>query len=317
MPDDLGHSQTPEVEAFFDPLSNTVSYIVHDPDTRSAAIVDPVLDFDHNSGRLTTASADKMLKRLAEQELQLLYVLETHAHADHLSAGHYLRMKTGARLAIGEKITDVQQVFAPIFEADDVDFDGAAFDLLLADGATLALGNCEIQVLHTPGHTPACICYHIGDAIFVGDTLFMPDFGTARCDFPGGDAAELYSSIRKILALPDETRVFTCHDYLPKGREEYCWESSIAEQRQSNIHVGEGKAEADFIAMRRERDSKLAAPKLILPSLQVNIRAGTLPPPEASGNVFLRLPVNAFPGFEQTSDALQAKVEDFQPDWHI
>ncbi|MEO0439939.1 MAG: MBL fold metallo-hydrolase [Pseudomonadota bacterium] len=317
MAKDSSPSHSPEVEAFFDPVSNTVSYVVHDPETRSAAIIDPVLDFDHSSGRLTTASADHLLKRLAEQDLQLLYVLETHAHADHLTAGHYLRMKTGARLAIGEKITDVQQVFAPIFEADDVAFDGAAFDLLLADGATLALGNCEIQVLHTPGHTPACNCYHIGDAIFVGDTLFMPDYGTARCDFPGGDAAELYNSIQKILALPDETRVFTCHDYLPKGREEYCWESSIAEQRQSNIHIGEGKAQADFIAMRRERDSTLAAPKLILPSLQVNIRAGTLPPAEASGNVFLRLPVNAFPGFEQTSDALQAKVEDFQPDWHI
>lgn len=317
MPDNRGAGPSPAVEAFFDPVSNTVSYIVHDPATGSAAIVDPVLDFDHSSGRLTTASADHLLERLAEQDLRLLYVLETHAHADHLSAGHYLRMKTGAELAIGEKIADVQTVFAPIFDAEDVACDGAAFDRLLADGESLQLGNCEIRVLHTPGHTPACICYHIGDAIFVGDTLFMPDFGTARCDFPGGDAAELYSSIQKILALPDETRVFTCHDYLPKGREEYRWESSIADQRQSNIHVGAGKAEADFIAMRRERDSQLAAPKLILPSLQVNIRAGTLPPAEASGKVFLRLPVNAFPGFEQTSDALQAKVEDFQPDWHI
>lgn len=317
MPDNRGAGPSPAVEAFFDPVSNTVSYIVHDPATGNAAIVDPVLDFDHSSGRLTTASADHLLERLADQDLRLLYILETHAHADHLSAGHYLRMKTGAELAIGEKIADVQTVFAPIFDAEDVACDGAAFDRLLADGESLQLGNCEIRVLHTPGHTPACICYHIGDAIFVGDTLFMPDFGTARCDFPGGDAAELYSSIQKILALPDETRVFTCHDYLPNGREEYRWESSIADQRQSNIHVGAGKAEVDFIAMRRERDSQLAAPKLILPSLQVNIRAGTLPPAEASGKVFLRLPVNAFPGFEKTSDALQAKVEDFQPDWHI
>lgn len=307
----------PVVEAFFDQTSNTVSYLVHDAETGTAVIIDPVLDFDHNSGRLATTSADHLLSRVDELNLQLTFVLETHAHADHMSAGHYLRVKTGAQLAIGEKITEVQQVFAPIFEADDVSFDGAAFDRLLADGETLPLGTNSIQVLHTPGHTPACVCYVIGDAIFVGDTLFMPDYGTARCDFPGGNAATLYASIQKILALPDDIRVFTCHDYLPKGRDEYVWESSIAEQRNGNIHIGGGKSEEEFVDMRSARDKTLSAPKLILPSLQVNIRAGTLPPAEASGAVFLRLPVNAFPGFEHTSDALQAKVEDFQPDWHI
>ena len=308
---------TVNVEAFFDEPTNTITYLASDAASKAAVIIDPVLDFDLHTGRLGTASADKLLELVAEKGLDLLYILETHAHADHLSAGHYLRVKTGAKLGIGSRITEVQKVFAPIFEAEDVALDGSAFDLLLDDGESLPLGESEIRVMHTPGHTPACATYVIGDAAFVGDTLFMPDYGTARCDFPGGDAATLHASIRHILELPADTRIFTCHDYLPEGRKDYAWESSVAEQKQSNIHVNDTIAAEDFIAMRSARDAKLAAPKLILPSLQVNIRAGTLPPAEKSGAVYLQLPVNAFPGFRETSDALKAHIEDFQPDWHI
>ncbi len=305
------------VEAFFDEATNTVTYLVADQDSATATITDPVLDFDLHSGRLGTGSADALLKMIAEQKLELAYILETHAHADHLSAGHYLRAKTGAKLGIGAKITDVQKVFAPIFEADDVLLDGSAFDLLLEDGEALPFGDGEIKILHTPGHTPACVTFVTGNAAFVGDTLFMPDFGTARCDFPGGDAETLFQSIQKILSLPGNTRIFTCHDYLPKGRTEYVWESSVTAQKQSNIHVHEGISAKEFAAMRSARDANLAAPKLILPSLQVNIRAGTLPPSQKSGAVFLRLPVNAFPGFDTISEELNAQVKDFQPDWHI
>ena len=305
------------VEAHFDKATNTISYMIVDEGSLASAIIDPVLDFDLNSGRLGTASADQWLKLIAERELRLDYILETHAHADHLSAGHYLRARTGAKLAVGSKITEVQKVFAPIFEADDVALDGSAFDLLLDDGATLALGQSEIRAMHTPGHTPACATYLIDDAAFVGDTLFMPDFGTARCDFPGGDAEKLYESIRRILALPGDTRVYTCHDYLPEGRHQYVWESSVEQQRQSNIHVHDGVSRDEFVTMRTARDTKLAAPKLILPSLQVNIRAGTLPPAEKSGAVFLRVPVNAFPGFPEISEELNAALADFEPDWHI
>lgn len=305
------------VEAFFDESTNTFTYLAVDENSLAAVIIDPVLDFDLNSGRLSTASADKLLSHVQDQGFDICYILETHAHADHLSAGHYLRAKTGAKLGIGSKITDVQNVFAPIYEADDVVLDGSVFDLLLADGENLHLGDAEIRVMHTPGHTPACATYVIGDAVFVGDTLFMPDFGTARCDFPGGDAAVLFQSIRKILSLPDDARIFTCHDYLPEGRSSYMSESSVAQQKQSNIHVGAGIAEDEFVEMRKARDAKLAAPKLLLPSLQVNIRAGTLPPAEKSGAVFLRLPVNAFPGFQATSKELNAQLRDFEPDWHI
>lgn len=305
------------VESRFDDATNTVSYLVIDENTSAAVMVDPVLDFDLNSGRLGTASADDWLSTMSEKGIELKYVLETHAHADHLSAGHYLRKKTGAKLCIGAAITKVQHVFAPLFEADDVALDGSAFDLLLEDGVTLALGETEIKVMHTPGHTPACVTYLIEDAAFVGDTLFMPDYGTARCDFPGGNAETLYNSIQRILTLPDQTRLFTCHDYLPDGRDEYVWESSVAKQKQSNIHVRDGVSREDFVAMRTARDSKLAAPKLILPSLQVNIRAGTLPPAESSGAVFLRVPVNAFPGFPEISEELNAELTDFEPDWHI
>lgn len=305
------------VEALFDEASNTISYLVVEEDHDVAAIIDPVLDFDLHSGRLGTNSADALLRTINDRRLDLQYILETHAHADHLSAGHYLRAKTGAKLAIGAQITEVQKVFAPIFEANDVGLDGSAFDCLLGEGEELEFGSEMIRVMHTPGHTPACISYRIADAAFVGDTLFMPDYGTARCDFPGGDAATLYVSIQKILSLPDQTRIFTCHDYLPKSRDNYAWESSVAEQRKSNIHVHDGISADEFIAMRSARDADLAAPKLILPSLQVNIRAGTLPPAEKSGAVFLRLPVNAFPGFGTTSKLLNAHTEDFQPDWHI
>ncbi len=305
------------VEAYFDEPTNTFTYLVVDKESLAAVIIDPVLDFDLHSGRLDTVSADKLLNHAQDQGLNICYVLETHAHADHLSAGHYLRAHTGAKLGIGSKITEVQKAFAPIYEADDVALDGSAFDLLLADGEILPLGNAEIKVMHTPGHTPACATYVIGDAVFVGDTLFMPDFGTARCDFPGGDAAVLYQSVKKILALPEHSRIFTCHDYLPEGRSSYVSESSVAQQKQSNIHVHDGIEADAFIAMRKARDANLAAPKLILPSLQVNIRAGTLPPAENSGAVFLRLPVNAFPGFQATSEELNAKLHDFEPDWHI
>lgn len=308
---------TVNIAAHFDDATNTVSYLVIDESESVAAMIDPVLDFDLNSGRLGTAGADEWLTYISGRDLELRYILETHAHADHLSAGHYMREKTGARLGIGSKITEVQQVFAPIFEADDVALNGAAFDLLLEDDATLPLGESEITVMHTPGHTPACVTYLIGDAAFVGDTLFMPDYGTARCDFPGGDAETLYNSIRRILALPADTRLFTCHDYLPDGRDKYVWESTVADQKQSNVHVHDEVSCDEFVTMRTARDKKLAAPKLILPSLQVNIRAGTLPPSEKSGAVFLRVPVNAFPGFPKISQELNAELADFEPDWHI
>lgn len=280
----------PEVQAFFDPATFTVSYLVSDPATGVAAIVDPVLDFEPKAARLSTRSADALLAAVEAQGLALTWVLETHAHADHLSAGDYIRRKTGARIVIGAHIVEVQKAFIPVFEAD-VAANGAVFDLLLEDDDTLPLGRMTIGALHTPGHTPACLTYLIGDAAFVGDTLFMPDYGTARADFPGGDARTLYRSIRKVLALPPATRVFVGHDYLPEGRSDYRWETTVAEQRASNIHVGGDAAEDDFVAMRTARDATLAAPTLILPSLQVNIRAGALPEPTATGNVFLRIPV--------------------------
>lgn len=283
----------PAVKGFFDPATSTVSYVVHDPSTKVAAIIDPVLDFTPNNGRTSTASADAMLAYLAAEQLTLAWLLETHAHADHLSAAHYLHELTGAPIVIGSEIAAVQGHFAPLFEAEDVISDGSAFDRLVREGDRLALGDLMIEVLHTPGHTPACVSYHIGDALFVGDTLFMPDYGTARADFPGGSAETLYRSIRKLLALPAEARIFVGHDYLPAGRSDYRWETSVAEQRAANIHVHDGVSEADFVSMRDARDATLDAPRLILPSLQVNIRAGAMPPPTAAGHVYLRLPVNA------------------------
>lgn len=283
----------PHVHGVFDPATNTVSYIVHDPATKAAAIIDPVLDFTPRNGRTATGSADALLQAVRDQGLDLRYLLETHAHADHLSASHYLREKTGAPVVIGAHITDVQSIFADLFEADDVARDGSAFDRLVHDGDALPLGELEIRVIHTPGHTPACVSYSIGDAIFVGDTLFMPDYGTARADFPGGDAAMLYRSIRKLLDLPAETRVFTGHDYPPASRSIPAWEASVAEHRRANIHVHDGIDEAAFVAMREARDATLEAPLLILPSLQVNIRAGQMPPATSRGHVYLRIPVNA------------------------
>jgi glyoxylase-like metal-dependent hydrolase (beta-lactamase superfamily II) len=280
----------PRVQAFFDPATFTATYLVSDPATGAAAIIDPVLDYEPRGAKLSTRSADVVLAAVREQALQLSYVLETHAHADHLSAADYIRRKTGAAIAIGAAITRVQATFAPLFETD-VKPEGGDFDILLNEGATLKLGELEIRVLHTPGHTPACVTYLIGDAAFVGDTLFMPDYGTARTDFPGGDAATLYGSIRRILELPGETRVFVGHDYLPDTRVEYRWETTVAEQRAENVQISDGVTEAEFVAQREARNRALAPPTLILPSLQVNIRAGALPPPSVKGRVFLKLPV--------------------------
>jgi glyoxylase-like metal-dependent hydrolase (beta-lactamase superfamily II) len=283
----------PQVHGFFDTATNTVTYVVHDPASKAAAIIDPVLDFTPRNARISTASADAVLDYVHAQGLDLQYVLETHAHADHLSAAHHIREKTGAPVVIGAHITQVQTIFADMFEADDVVCDGSVFDRLVTDGDELPLGNLTIKVLHTPGHTPACVTYIIGDAAFVGDTVFMPDYGTARADFPGGDAQTLYRSIRKILDLPADTRLFTGHDYPPEARPTPAWEASVADHRAANIHIHDGIDEAAFVAMREARDKTLAAPLLILPSLQVNIRAGNLPPATPEGHVYLRLPVNA------------------------
>ncbi len=279
-------------KAFFDAATNTVTYLVWDPATRAAAIIDPVLDFDPNAAGLTTASSDAVLAAVTDLGLRLDWILDTHAHADHLSGADYLRRKTGAKIGIGAHITKVQKAFIPLFGATPDRPDDHVFDILLNEGDTLPLGNLVIRVLHTPGHTPACVTYLIDDMAFVGDTLFMPDYGTARADFPGGDSATLFRSIQKILALPPETRLFVGHDYLPKSRDTYVWETTVAEERARNIHVHDGVTEEDFVEMRDARDKTLAAPRLILPSLQVNIRAGALPPAEDDGQVYLKLPVN-------------------------
>lgn len=283
----------PTVAAFFDAATHTVSYVVSDPATGRAAIIDPVLDYTPHNARTAVRSADALLAHLADHGLTLAWILETHVHADHLSAAHYLREQTGAPVVIGAAITAVQDVFAKLFDLDNVVPDGSQFDRLVREGDRLELGELEIEVLHTPGHTPACVSYLVGDTVFVGDTLFMPDYGTARCDFPGGSAASLYGSIRKLLALPDTTRIFIGHDYLPAGRSSFAWETTVAEQRRANIHVHDGVSEAAFVAMREARDATLEAPQLILPSLQVNIRAGNLPPPAANGRRYLKLPLDA------------------------
>ena len=281
----------PVVQTFFDPATFTATHLVVDTTSKVAAIIDPVLDFEPKGARLSTRSADAVLQAVADQGLTLAYVLETHAHADHLSAGDHIRRLTGARLVIGADITKVLTVFAPMFDADDVPIDGSQFDILLREGDTLPFGTLTIGILHTPGHTPACITYLIGDAAFVGDTMFMPDYGTARTDFPGGDARTLYRSIERILALPADTRVFVGHDYLPAGRSDYRWETSVGDEAANNIHLRNQVTEAAFVAMRHARDATLAPPTLILPALQVNIRAGALPPPSPSGKTFLQLPV--------------------------
>ena len=284
---------SPIVEAFFDPATHTVTYIVADPATGRAAVIDPVLDYEQATGRTATGSLEAVLARIAERGWTLERVLETHAHADHLTGAHEIKVRTGVPVGIGDRIGKVQKVFADLFEATDVTPDGGVFDALYGDGDRFALGELTVEVMHTPGHTPACVSYVIGDAVFVGDTLFMPDYGSARCDFPGGDARTLYRSIQRILALPATTRVFVGHDYLPEGRTDFRWETTVAAQKADNIHVGGGRDEDEFVAMREARDATLKAPQLILPSLQVNIRAGELPPPEPSGRRYLKLPLNA------------------------
>ncbi|MGO4572552.1 MBL fold metallo-hydrolase [Microvirga sp. 2TAF3] len=280
----------PIIRAFFDEPTNTVSYLVADPATRKAAIIDPVLDYDHRSGKASMKSAEAILAAAREAGYAIEWVLETHAHADHLSAAPYVKLKTGAKVGIGEHIRDVQKIFRPVFNATDVSGDGTEFDRLFKDGERFRIGEWDVEVMHVPGHTPADIAYRIADSVFVGDTLFMPDYGTARADFPGGDARSLYRSIQKLLALPPETRLFMCHDYKAPGRSDYAWESTVAEER-ANVHLKDGVSEDDFVAMREARDATLPAPLLLLPSIQVNIRAGHLPPPDANGVRYLRIPV--------------------------
>jgi glyoxylase-like metal-dependent hydrolase (beta-lactamase superfamily II) len=288
----------PEIRAFFDEPTFTVTYLVWDPRTRDAAIIDPVLDFDQPSGRVSTGSADAVLAAVADAGLTVRWLLETHAHADHLSAAGYLKARTGATIAIGSRIGAVQAIFRPRFGLPEAG-DGDGFDRLLADGESLPLGAHTIEVIDTPGHTPACVSYRIADAVFVGDTLFMPDYGTARCDFPGGDAHALYASIRKLLALPETTRLFMCHDYKAPGRDSFAWETSVAEQRAHNVHIHDGVSEAAFVAMREARDATLAAPRLILPSIQVNIAGGRLPAPGAGGVRRLALPLTLPGGYAE------------------
>ncbi len=292
-------SQT-EVVAFFDAPTNTLSYIVKDPNSKACAVVDPVLDLDYPSGSIHFNGADQIISYLREHQLELVWILETHVHADHLSAAAYLKHQLGGKVAIGSQISAVQETFGKVYAAgSEFATDGSQFDRLLHDGDTIEIGALSGYAMHTPGHTPACMTYVIGDAVFVGDTLFMPDGGTARVDFPGGDAGTLYRSIQRILSLPSETRIFVCHDYFPNGRE-LEFETTVAAQLASNIHVHQGISEDSFAAMRQARDATLGMPTLILPSLQVNMRAGHLPPDNVDGQVFLKLPVNAFGGDDIT-----------------
>ncbi|MDO9443615.1 MAG: MBL fold metallo-hydrolase [Beijerinckiaceae bacterium] len=281
----------PIIRAFFDEPTNTVSYLVADPATKRAAIVDPVFDYDHPSGTVDTRSVNAMLEAAKEAGFVVEWVLETHAHADHLSGAPYIKAKTGARIGIGEHIRDVQRIFRPIFNATDLQADGRDFDHLFTDGERFKIGELEVEVLYTPGHTPADVSYRIADAVFVGDTMFMPDYGTARADFPGGDAHQLYRSIRRLMALPEQTRLFMCHDYKAPGRDTFAWETTVREQRTSNVHARDGVSEEEFVAMRHARDATLTAPRLLLPSIQVNIRAGKFPTAEANGVRFLVIPV--------------------------
>ncbi|MEC8926246.1 MAG: MBL fold metallo-hydrolase [Pseudomonadota bacterium] len=285
----------PIVTHFFDEPTNTYSYVVQDPNSSHCAIVDSVLDFDYAAGRTSTESAERILKFIKDNHLTVDWILETHVHADHLSAAPFLKEHTGAQLGIGEHIKTVQETFGKAFnEGTEFQRDGSQFDHLFADGDTFSIGELQAQVLHTPGHTPACLTYVIGDAAFVGDTLFMPDYGTARCDFPGGDARTLYRSIQKVFALPDDTRLFMCHDYKAPNRDEYAFETTVAEEKQNNVHVGGGTTEDEFVKMRTERDATLNMPRLILPSVQINMRAGHLPKPESNGQRYLKLPLNLF-----------------------
>ena len=284
---------TPQVQAFFDNATNTVSYVVREPDGSACAIIDSVLDFDQASGRTDTSSADQIIAHIRDNDLRAEWILESHVHADHLSAAPYLQEQLGGKIGIGENIKVIQDTFGKIFnEGTRFQRDGSQFDALFKQGDSIHIGQMRCDVLHTPGHTPACLTYVIGDAAFVGDTLFMPDFGTARCDFPGGSSTELFESIQKILALPDATRIYVGHDYKAPGRDEFAWETTVGEQKALNIHIGEGRSIEEFVEMRDSRDATLSMPRLILPSLQVNMRAGQMPEPDDQGDVFLKIPVN-------------------------
>lgn len=291
----------PQIDAFFDEATNTISYLISDPATGMAAVIDPVLDYDHASGTADTRSVEHILGFAKQRGLNIAWALETHAHADHLSGAPFFKAQTGAQIGIGEHIKQVQTIFRPVFNATDLKTDGSDFDHLFTDGEHFAIGGLDVEVLYTPGHTPADISYRIGDSVFVGDTLFMPDYGTARADFPGGDAKLLYQSIQKLLTLPDDTRLFMCHDYKAPGRTEYAWETSVGEQK-NNVHLKDGVTEAQFVAMREERDATLSAPRLLLPSIQVNIRAGRFPEAEQNGVHYLLVPVTAKQGAGQTKN---------------
>ena len=284
---------SPVITAFFDDATNTVSYVVRDPAGSACAVIDSVLDFDYASGRTDTGSADEIIAYIKAEGLEVQWLLESHVHADHLSAAPYIQQQTGGKIGIGDNIRIVQDTFGKVFnEGTEFQRDGSQFDRLFREGDSFHIGQLRGDVLHTPGHTPACLTYVIGDAAFVGDTLFMPDFGTARCDFPGGSSEILYRSIQKILSLPDDTRIFVGHDYKAPGRDEYAWETTVGEQKARNIHIGGGQDKDSFVKMRDARDATLAMPRLIIPSLQVNMRAGQMPPEDEQGNVFLKVPVN-------------------------
>ena len=284
-------TSNPTIRAFFDKPTNTISYLVADPITKRAAVIDPVLDYDQHSSEVDTRSVAAVLATAQNEGYRIDWTLETHAHADHLSGSPYVKAKTGARIGIGEHIKDVQRIFRPIFNATDLKTDGSDFDHLFADGEHFRIGELDVEVIYTPGHTPACVAYKIAQVAFVGDTLFMPDFGTARADFPGGDARQLYRSIRKLLSLPPDTRLYMCHDYKAPGRETYAWETTVADERAKNVHVRDGVTEDEFVALRTARDDTLGTPALLLPSIQVNIRAGKFPPAEANGVRYLTIPV--------------------------
>ncbi len=287
-------AQNPIIKGFFDQMTYTITYVVSDPATKEAAIIDSVLDYRPNSGRTSFASADAVIDYVTSENLKVTWLLETHAHADHLSAAPYLQEKLGGKLAIGQQITHVQDVFGKLFNAGtDFERDGSQFDHLFEDGHTFAIGNIKAMSLHVPGHTPADMAYIIGDAAFLGDTMFMPDYGTARADFPGGDARQLFQSIRRLLQMPRETRLFMCHDYKAPGRDVYAWESTVGAQHDSNVHVHDGVSEDEFVAMRTKRDATLDLPELIMPSVQVNIRGGHMPEPESNGVSYIKIPVNA------------------------
>jgi glyoxylase-like metal-dependent hydrolase (beta-lactamase superfamily II) len=284
---------TPAVHGFFDEATNTITYVVVEPEGRACAVIDSVLDFDYASGRTDTRSADAVIDFIGKERLDLKWILETHVHADHLSAAPYIQERLGGQIGIGDRITVVQETFGKVFnEGTRFQRDGSQFDKLFLDGDSIHIGQMRCDVMHTPGHTPACLTYVIGDAAFVGDTLFMPDFGTARCDFPGGSAEVMFDSVQKILSLPDSTRIFVGHDYKAPGRETFAWESTVGAQKALNVHVGAGKSKEDFVAMRTTRDATLAMPRLIIPSLQVNMRAGQMPEPEENGKSYLKVPIN-------------------------